>query len=128
MKLATLFGSFLLIVISTPAKPGKANPVFQHGLWACSTPLDAAGLQSDLNNASQEMQLTYSIADQISDHETNNSGHACKRINSDELKPNDVEGIAFNGETFHVTDGKNNGWVGAKSYFEYMQFHVVKAN
>lgn len=116
-----LFGA--LVAMPCYAQAKKANPAFQHGLWACSMPAPASRLDQDFTDARGMIEFTYTVLDQLA-HRSGSTEGFCKRVNGDNLK---IIGFDSFWKVALVTDGEKQDYVGMLSYTSYMSFHVVRS-
>lgn len=123
MKLAlALF--VLCIALPVKAQTPRANPAFQHGLWACTMPAPASYLEKDFVDARGLIEFDYPVLDQFA-HRVGSTSGFCTRMNADDLK---IIGFDPFWRVALVTDGKHRGYVGMLSYTNYMSFHAVREN
>ena len=121
-----LFWLLIATLLYATASSAQAKSIFEHGMWLCGTPAEAASFQNDLLSVARTAMMSREIADKIAAKH-----NLCKRIDSDNLKPvwNSIyDAAVYPNEWITIGDGKQSGWVGTYSYVFYMRFHdVVKA-
>jgi len=117
------FWILIAIVLSATATPAQSKSIFEHGMWVCPTPSEAASFQSDLLSVAAKATMSRDIADKIAEKH-----NLCIRVDSDSLKPvwnSHYDQAIYPNEWLAVGDGKQGGWVGTYSYVIYMRFHDV---
>ncbi|HEY2460778.1 MAG TPA: hypothetical protein VGI16_08220 [Candidatus Acidoferrum sp.] len=118
-----LFWLLILTLLYATATPAQSKSIFEHGMWLCETPAEAASFQGDVLSVAKTATMSREIADKIAAKH-----NLCKRVDSDNLRPvwNSLYDTGeYPNAWMTVGDGKQSGWVGTYSYVSYMRFHDV---